>query len=504
MLLGKINSFAQTDVLAPLTEAEKKEVENLINRYAQFVNYMRTEKNPELRKNASVKFLKESLVGPDVYTIYDLLPTPVADSSVKFLVYMNALADTAKNQGEHVAKIIRMGEVHFDRWRRIFYIPVLVQKNVIKTIEETNENENDFSVSSTMEFLSSKQLSFYVRFDKENNVSKNFKLMCITTSDAPPILPPLGKYQLWWSQLPAEWKNYFNAKKKMEEYPRDSDVERLTWTTTLDLSNTNFTTYDPISMFTNVQTLNCTSSALASLKPLSDMSALRILNISKSKVRSLQGIEKCTKLEELYCSAIQLKSIEPVQYLTGLIKFDCSENDIEDISPVKDLINLKELNISLNIRIKNIDAVKNLVNMEKFSFRKIEIKDLSPVSGMKNLVHLDCYSTGITSLEPIRNLQKIIHLDISNNKITSLEPIRNHKYIINLYLNTSSVSDLSVVGNFYNLRELDISNCPQIKTLAGVHDLPYVIRLMAVYTNIDKNEIQRFKKNHPKCAITYY
>jgi Leucine-rich repeat (LRR) protein len=138
------------------------------------------------------------------------------------------------------------------------------------------------------------------------------------------------------------------------------------------------------------------------------------------------------------------------------------------------------------------------------SFRKIEIKDLTPVQGMTNLVYLDCFNTGITSLEPIRNMQKIFHLDLSSNKVTSLEPIKNYQYIINLYLSYSSVSDLSVVSGFSLLRELEIYGCPQITSLGGVQKLEYLKVLKCFYTKIGKDEIQRFKKNHPNCAITYY
>src|SRR5690606_1100939 len=104
----------------------------------------------------------------------------------------------------------------------------------------------------------------------------------------------------------------------------------------------------------------------------------------------------------------------------------------------------------------------------------------------------------------IRHLTKIFHLDLSNNKVTSLEPIRNFRYIINLYLNYSSVADLSVVDDFYLLRELELAGCPQIASLGGVHKLENLIVLKCFYTKIGKDEVQRFKKNHPNCAITYY
>ena len=509
LLLLSCSGFAQTDVLSAPTEQETAELKKLIDSYLSYVNTMSVPGNTESKKALSIKFIKETLAKGEVLTVNDL-DSAASKKGIKIMTYAYQLSKVGGGSLKHSIDQASMvfGKMKYDQWRRFYYVEVQVKKEISWT-DNSQKNKTD-SVSNASDSsnisieMKENPLSFFIRFEKENNLSKNFRIWSITYTGQMPELPPLQPLQLWWTGLDAEWKTMLNKVKKMEEYPRESDLERLTYQPELNLEKANFKTYEPLAAFTNVRKLILGGANINSFAPISKMTGLNYLDISRSQIHDITGVNKLAKLEELYCVGNQLTTIQPVDSLFNLLKFNCSENDLDDISPVKNLVNLKELNVSLNIRLKNIDAVKNLVNIEKLSFRKIEIKDLTPVQGMKNLVYLDCFNTGITSLEPIRNMGKIYHLDLSSNKVTSLEPIKNYQYIINLYLSYSSVSDLTVVDNFINLRELEIYGCPQITTLGGIHKFQYLKVLKCYYTKIGKDEIQRFKKNHPNCAITYY
>ena len=508
--------FAQVDVLLAPTAQESAELKKVLDSYLSYMNAMSVPGNPDGKKALSVKFIKETLLKGEVLTVNDL-DTAANSKSIKITTYAYQLAK-AKGDGTLKHSIepttIVYEKIKYDKWRRFYYEEIKVVKeisweekvSVKKSGVDLNLNSQDsLSAKDSVTLVVKKiPLSFFIRFEKENNISKNFRLWGITTKGQMPPLPSIEPLQQWWSGLDAEWKTMLAKIRKMDEYPKESDLERLTYQSELDFTKANFKTYEPLSAFTNVRKIILTEANINSFEPISKMTALTYLNISKSQIKDITGVNKLKRLEEFYCVGNELTTIQPIDSVISLLKFNCSENDLDDISPVKNLINLKELNISLNIKVKNIDAVKNLVNIEKLSFRKIEIKDLTPVQGMTNLVYLDCYNTGITSLEPIRNMQKIFHLDLSSNKVTSLEPIKNYQYIINLYLSYSSVSDLSVVSGFSLLRELEIYGCPQITSLGGVHKLEYLKVLKCFYTKIGKDEIQRFKKNHPNCAITYY
>ena len=509
------HAYAQLDVLLVPSETEKTELKRLLGNYQSFTQLMATSKNAEERKAQSIKFLKESLTGAEVQAYNDLDSSAKPEDLIKFLVYINKLQDLTKagiSASIEVNKAV-YEKIKYDKWRRFYFEEIKVvktfsvrdikEKRILKT-DSVSGKADSISVYDTLISHREVKLSFFIKFERENNISKNFKIMFIGKEGAQPKFAPLPPYQVWWSTLDPEWKTFLTKNKKLDEYPRESEIERVTWMPELNFVNAQFKNYEPLAMFINVSKMDVSGSNIKSIEPLAKMTGLKILTITKTAITDLSGIESLQKLEELYCAGLKLTSIAPVGKLVNLVKFDCSENDLDDISAVKDLINLKDLNVSLNIKLKDINAVRGLVNMEKISFRKIEIKDLSPVAGMKNLVYLDCYNTGIISLEPIRNMQKIFHLDISSNKITSLDPIRNYKYLMNLYMSSSSVVDISVIDNFYNLRELTMAGCPQIKSLGGIHKLLYLRVLTVYYTGIGKDEIQRFKKNHPDCAITYY
>jgi hypothetical protein len=508
-----VSAIAQVDILQLPTVQEKSELKKVTDAYLFFVNAMSSERDPEIRKAMSIRLMKEVLMKGEVMTVNDI-DSSSKRQNIKFLVYMNKLPAVGNGSLLHSIDPASMvyEKIKYDKWRRFYYSEIKAKKTIswteIKDVKkytvDSTVTDTSLLVKDTVKISYVVPVSFFIKFEKENNVAKNFRLWAINKQGEMPPLPPLEPLQQWWSGLDQEWKTKLAKLRKMDEYPKESDLDRLTYQSELNLDSANFKTYDPLSAFTNVSKLIVTNSTISSFEPIMKMTNLVYLDISKSKITDISGAGRLPKLEEFYCIGNHLTTIQPIATALSLIKFNCSENDLEDISAVKDLVNLKELNISLNIKVKNIDAVRGLVNMEKFSFRKIEIKDLTPVQGMKNLVYLDCYNTGITSLEPIRNLTKIFHLDISNNKITSLEPIKNFKYIINFYMNYSSVSDLSVVSGFTLLRELELTGCPQISNLGGVQKLEYIKVLKCHYTKIGKDEVARFKKNHPNCKITYY
>ena len=507
-------SNAQVLDIAMPSAVEKTALKQVLSQYETFVSYMGGDASADAKKAESIKFMREVLAKGTNYVVNDCDTTKL--EKINFLLYMNKVAGAYGANTKHaiVPSSVVFSNIKYDQWRRFFYTEVKVNKMISwKEIVSSKKVVIDsigkvvvdsVVVSDTLIKSKTFKLSFFIRFERDNTTSKNFKLFGIMPPGEMPTLEPLGALQQWWSGLDVEWKATFNKWRKLDDYPTEFDLEKLTYLSELDFTDAKMSNYEPLSQFTNVSKLLLNGASINTFEPISKMTRLRYLDISKSKIESIEGVQNLTRLEEFYCVGNKLKSIAPISTNINLLKFNCSENDLEDISAVKDLINLKDLNVSLNIKVKNIDAVKSLVNMEKISFRKIEIKDLTPVQAMINLVYLDAYNTGVVSLEPIRNMQKIYHLDLSSNKLTSLDPIRNYRFLVNLYLNTSSVADYDVIDNFTHLHVLDIANCPQIKSLGGIHKLNFLTSLKCYYTSISKNEVARFMKNHPKCGVTYY
>ncbi|MFL5728835.1 MAG: leucine-rich repeat domain-containing protein, partial [Cytophagaceae bacterium] len=397
-------------------------------------------------------------------------------------------------------------KVNYDKIRRYYFAEVRTVRSFFtkQKIKRDTLPDSMAVFSDTLIFDHKEPLSFFVKFDKENNIPKNFRIFAISRTGTPPRLEELPALITWWLGLDEEWKAIFRKRIKMDEYPRVFDIEKVTGVYDLNCAGTKIKNLEPLRKFTNLEKLDCSQTGVTSLSSLAGLSNMKALNVSFCQLTSLQGIEKMTMMTELKCKGNKIEDLSPVKNMLNLMELDCSQNELLDIAPVKDLLMLNKLDVSLNIKIKSINEVSTLVNLEKLAIRKIDIGSLEPVRKLINLKYLDVYNTNITTLEPIRNIHKIFHLNIDHNKITSLEPISNHVFISELTMSSTNVQDLSELKNLESLRDFECSDNPQIKTLGPVNRFPYVKVLKITHTGISKEEAARFKKNHPNCQITYY
>lgn len=500
---------AQVDILQPPTEQEKNEVKRVLKEYEKYMMAIGDSALPKEKKAlATLKFSKEVFNNEvQVYRDHDTTTREV--TFTKVFSYAQEFPKTFPQTVTTTLSGILFGKVKYDKWRRYHFVEAIADKRMewqtlqARTLTDTVA-QKDSVVYDTLRYGIDRKLTFIVRFDKVNNVSRNFKLGAITKPGVEAKLEPLPPAVIWWQEMDAEWKTYFREKLKLPEYPTTYEIERVNGFQELDISNKQFKTLEPLKRMHHLRKLICVNTPVNNLDAISEIRNLEILDISKTQIKNLKGIEKLVNLYEFKCVGLKLESIEPLAKLTNLVELDFSENEVEDISPVKDLINLKELHFSLNTKVKTIEPVKYLINLEKLSFGKIDAKNLEPLRPLVNLIHLNAFNTNITSLEPIRGHQKLIFLALDHNKITTLDPIKDLKFLTHLSLASTSIVDLSALRNYQYLRDLDISSNPQIQELGPIHKLEYIKSFKCHYTKVNKEEVARFKKNHPDCQITYY
>jgi len=502
---------AQVDVLQPMNETEKKEVIRLINSYDNFLNFIAQSPSEAEQKKESVTFLKTTINSASISVYNDLDSAALDDDCENIFKYCQRVPKSfpAAVSVKTTPKNLLTEKVKYDKIRKYYFVEIKGEKEfswkeIVSQTPDSTSVEGETTVSTdTIIHSIKKNISIHIKFDRENNVSKNFKILAISKTGVAPKLEPLPPMISWWLTLDPEWKALIRKKRNLEEYPREFDLEKATGVFEFDCSNSNLKNLEPLRKFSYLEKLNVSGNPISDPSAIFSISSLRELDLTKTQISSLDGIENLKNLQVLKVSNLKLKSIEPLKNLVQMVELDCSNNEIEDLSPLGNLVNLKELNVGLNIKVKDISMLKNLVQLEKLSIQKIDIKSLEPISGLVNLVYLDCYNTDINTLEPIKKLVKLFHLNIDHTKVASLDPIKHFKFIANLYLASSSVKDLSAINNFYAIRELDISNT-ELTSLGPIHKLEYIRVLKCYYTRIDKNEVQRFKKNHPGCQITYY
>ncbi|MFN6945567.1 MAG: leucine-rich repeat domain-containing protein [Cytophagaceae bacterium] len=505
-------SSAQVDVLNVPSPAEKNEVLQAIKAYSALINIMRTD-NDNLRKKISTEFSKRYLLHHNMHVWNDTDPKAGPDDNVRIFAYTMNL-NTAYPPTHSIVlnpDQAKLSKVKYDKIRRYYFIETEVVKSIQWTeIKDTLVAINDsiaadtvIARKDTISHSIDMPLVFHIKFDKYGNEARDFKILGITHPQGKPVLDALNPLQTWWLEMDPEWKSYIRTQHKLDEYPTILEIQRVTGTYELVLTNSKFKNYSGLSHFKNVQKLDLEGAAINTLEDIKGMTGLRVLNISKTNINDLSGIESLTNLEELICRGQKIKSLAPLKGLKNLIELDASENELEDIEALAGLENLKKLDISLNYSLKDIKPVSGLVNIEKLAMRKLEIKTLEPIRNLTNLIYLDCFNSGIETLEPIRNHRKLMHLDCSHNKLTSLEPIKNHVFITDLLIAGTNIADLSDIKDFQYLRSF-IGNNSSLTSLGPLHKFDTLLEIKVHYTRIDKNEIQRFKKNHPNCKITYF
>jgi Leucine-rich repeat (LRR) protein len=503
-LIFSLSVSAQIDILQLPSGTEKNEIRKVLRSYDNLVNIFSDTGRAAAKKAESAKFFKERASSTNMMVSNDLGGPDEFYSAYQYLQKTGSLA------GKYVIRTDTLNPIYdkikYDKIRRYFFTEVQTTKYFFlkQKIKRDTLPDSIAVFSDTLILERTEKLSFFIKFDKENNLYKNFRILAISRPGIAPRLEPLPALITWWLDLDEEWKAIFRKRIKMDEYPRVFDIEKLMGVYDLNCSETKIMDLNALRKFSNLEKLDCSHTSITSLAPLSGLSNLKSLNASYCLLTDLQGIEKLNMMSELKCKANKIADLSPVKNLLNLTELDCSENELENIAAVKDLLLLNKLDVSLNIKIKSIDEVSELVNLEKLAIRKIDVGNIEPLRKLINLKYLDVYNTNIISLEPIRNIHKIFHLNIDHNKITSLEPIANHIFISELTMSSTSVSDLSDLKNFVNLREFICSDNPQIKTLGPVSKFPYVKVLKIIHTGISKEEVARFKKNHPNCQITYY
>jgi hypothetical protein len=504
ILLFSLTLHAQIDVLQVPSEGEKKEIRKVLKAYTNLINvYSDTGRTAE-KKRESAKFFKEAGSSPNMIVSNDLGGSDEFYNAYQYIQKLGLLGGKYLVITDTTNLIY--DKIKYDKIRRYYFTEVRTTKSFYlkQKIKRDTLSDSTAVFADTLIFERKENLSFYIKFDKENNIPKNFRIFAICRPGIAPRLEPLPALITWWLDLDEEWKTIFRKRIKMDEYPRVFDIEKLVGVYDLDCSSGKIADLEPLRKFKNLEKLDCSHTAITSLVALSEVINLKSLDVSFCQLTALKGIEKFAMLSELKCKANKIEDLVPVKNLLNLTELDCSENEIENIADVKDLLMLIKLDISLNIKIKSIDVVSGLVNLEKLAIRKIDVGSIEPLRKLINLKYLDVYNTNITSLEPIRNIHKIFHLNIDHNKITSLEPIANHVFISELTMSSTSVQDLSGIQNLINLRIFECSDNPQIKSLGPVNKFEYVKVLKIVHTGISKEEVARFKKNHPNCQITYY
>ncbi len=175
-----------------------------------------------------------------------------------------------------------------------------------------------------------------------------------------------------------------------------------------------------IGLFTNYKTLDLSNQNLTTLEPLEGLTELTSLILNSNQLT----------LEDANSQQI-LKS------MTNLVQLNLDSNKIIDVTAINSLENLRYL---------NLDGVENDINL-------VEMEDI--------ISNLSMFNVSTESLKTIVNCDanKITKLRLISSSVTEIPNLSKFTKLNELdLLDSSRITDLSTISNITSLQTLDLSN----------------------------------------------
>lgn len=365
------------------------------------------------------------------------------------------------------------------------------------------EKQESLLVIDTLKRTHKSILRLYVTCEYKFQEYEKFKIEAVTFNkfNYKHIAPTgLTKY---WVGLSQPWRELIKKKLRFPDVPSEYYLARVSGITSLDLSKSEITDFSPLLQFTGLQKLIVNNRPLDTLSHLRKCNKLIQLEVSNCGLTSLEGIQEMKSLESLSAAKNEIENLMPIRGMINISYLNLNENKIIDISPLRNMTSMRKLYLDLNL-IESIEPLSRMVILSELFIKKNkEISSLEPIRKCATLYKLDCFNTKISSLDPIKKHLRMVHLDCSHTQVTSLDPLKNMKGLIHLSFAANKLTDYSILNRLDRLKYL---NCSQtnISDISSVSRMEYLKELYAPHTDFSKADIQRFKKKHPKVAITYY
>ncbi|URM35773.1 DUF7619 domain-containing protein [Flavobacterium anhuiense] len=223
----------------------------------------------------------------------------------------------------------------------------------------------------------------------------------------------------------------------------------------LDLRESNISSLDQLSNFSNLIGLYCSNNNLEILD-VSNLKKLTGLSCSTNLITDL-NLSNLSKLTSLICGQNKLTSLN-VSNLTELRIIECNNNDLQSLD-VSNSSHLREL-----VCYKNKLTELKLPNSTVLWFFKCA-QNLLPsldIAKLPGLEYFDFWDNKITFLD-FSNSKKITDCYGGANPIESID-LSNQVLLETLWIGHTLIKTLDISSS-KNLKELNISDCPNLEFL---------------------------------------
>lgn len=441
----------------------------------------------------SLRTLYQAKFGKDVAIVFNAKAAKISDIEID------------KTQNTYHCQILVPQQIRYIDYqigsRDSIYIDSILVDSVLTTSSKTLTIKDTVKLKKVENAL----LMLYITMSYKANVNSfvDYKVEAVSFNKRAYKHQPLSELSTYWVGLDEDWKAMISEKLKFPELPTDYYLDRISGINTLDLSKSTISNFEPLSAFKNLRELNVSNRPLDTLLYIENCTRLVELFISNCSLTSLHGVEKMTLLASIGASKNEIEDLTPLKELVNIVYLNLDENKIKDLSPLKELRLMRKLHLDLNL-VESLEPLRGMLILSELYIKKNkEVASLEPLRGHGTLYKLDCFNTAITSLDPIKDDIRMMHLDCGYTKINTLDPVKNFTELRYLSFCGNSIADFSVLNRLDKLTYLNCSTT-NISDISLISRMDNLKELNAPHTNFTKNDIQKFKKGHPKVAITYY
>lgn len=202
----------------------------------------------------------------------------------------------------------------------------------------------------------------------------------------------------------------------------------------LDLSGTELTSLEDITLPQGLQKLNLSGTELTSLEGVKLPQGLQELDLCRTNLTSLEGITLPQGLQELYLSDTKLTSLEGITLPQGLMKLDLSRTELTSLEGVTLPPGLQEL-ILTRTNLTSLEGITLPQGLQTLYLSYTKLRSLEGIMLPLGLQRLFLNGTSLTSLEGITLPQGLKWLSLEDTLLTRLpEAIRGLKALERLNL----------------------------------------------------------------------
>ncbi|CAL6063558.1 leucine-rich_repeat domain-containing protein [Hexamita inflata] len=190
---------------------------------------------------------------------------------------------------------------------------------------------------------------------------------------------------------------------------------------------------------------------------LSKFKKLHTLSVSCNKV-DLTHIHSVISLTKLYMQQCEIKNVDLIASLINLKILDLSLNMGIDISPLCKVKSLSKLFIR-ECGLTQIYQIASLINLEDLYLNANKGIDINPLCKVTSLIKLNISECHLKQIDQIGSLTNLEGLDISSNELLKIDTIRLLVNLKKLSANFNYKIDIAPLEYLVGLIKLDLKKC---------------------------------------------